>query len=176
MQPGLSNKENLYGARVLLLALWGGACAAIVAAPVMAAFSYSRIASLIYEIFSPVCHQMPDRSYVFFGEPLAVCHRCFGVYSGLLLGSLIPKGVLQKLASAEWRRRWVLACCAPILFDGVFSLLGVWEGVPVFRSSTGFLFGAMLATLLIPGISQFIVELPQMRFFSRGLETQGGNK
>ena len=69
---------------------------------------------------------------------------------------------------------------AQVIYKGVTRtpnlLLGIWEGTPICRFSTGILFGAMLATLLVPGISQFIVELSHLRFYSRGLETQGGNK
>src|SRR6056297_1218175 len=38
--------------------------------------------------FQHLCHQLPGRSFEVGGVPLAVCHRCVGIYAGLLGGVL----------------------------------------------------------------------------------------
>ena len=46
---------------------------------------WSRI---IYVAFSPICHQIPARCFIFYGYPLAVCTRCLGIYFGFFVGTL----------------------------------------------------------------------------------------
>lgn len=43
----------------------------------------------VYAFFHQVCHQMAERSFHVFGHPLAVCHRCFGLYLGFGVGLLV---------------------------------------------------------------------------------------
>jgi uncharacterized membrane protein len=72
-----------------LLLLWSAALlTAIVAAPL--AVSAARPEGwFLYQAFAPFCHQQPQRSWHLQGYPLAVCARCVGVYSGLLLAALL---------------------------------------------------------------------------------------
>lgn len=34
---------------------------------------------------SRICHQHPDRCFYVFGQPLALCARCLGIYSGFVI-------------------------------------------------------------------------------------------
>jgi len=43
----------------------------------------------LYSFFSPVCHQLPERCFNLFGEPVGVCARCLGIYCGVWLGFVI---------------------------------------------------------------------------------------
>ncbi len=53
-----------------------------VLAPVLAYLKmYEYSANLTY-LFSHSCHQQPLKSFCFFGYPVALCCRCFGVYVG----------------------------------------------------------------------------------------------
>jgi hypothetical protein len=61
----------------------------------VAAFAASRpidgpgwghaFAYVIYRIGGLICHQRAERSFELFGEPLAVCARCTGIYAGAAL-------------------------------------------------------------------------------------------
>src|SRR3990170_3560751 len=62
--------------------LWLGG---ILLAPYLRSRS-SPWSGLAYAVYSPVCHQVAGRSLRCFGEPLAVCTRCTGIYLGFLLG------------------------------------------------------------------------------------------
>lgn len=42
-----------------------------------------------YDCFASLCHQLPERSIQLWGNPLAVCARCSGLYFGFWLGLLI---------------------------------------------------------------------------------------
>jgi uncharacterized membrane protein len=47
------------------------------------------LAPMFYALFEPICHQSPERCFFFMGEPLAVCARCLGLYSGFWLGLVL---------------------------------------------------------------------------------------
>ena len=57
----------------------------------MAALAFSNARpSIGHSIFSPICHQNPQRSFAVVGS-LPICARCFGLYVGLgLAGLLLP--------------------------------------------------------------------------------------
>ena len=46
-------------------------------------------------MFGAFCHQLPERSLVFFGVPMAVCSRCAGIYTGIAIGAIMPKLVFM---------------------------------------------------------------------------------
>lgn len=72
-----------------MLLLWSAALlAAILAAP-LAASAARPEGWFLYQAFEPFCHQQAGRSWHLQGYPLAVCARCFGAYSGLLLATLL---------------------------------------------------------------------------------------
>lgn len=109
-------------------------------------------ASVTYSLFSRICHQMPERSFALAGFPLAVCHRCFGIYLGLAFGSLITRlpGILKR------RRAWILAATIPMLADAALPLIGVGNNTPSSRFATGLIFGLMLATIFMQGLRELI--------------------
>jgi len=149
-------------ARLVLIVLFSGLCAAIIGAPLLAASSYSGSASLFYLAFAAVCHQDAERSFQLLGTPWAVCQRCSGIYFGLFLALLLSAKFYRRLhASLSVRRCWVLFASTPIVVDGTASLLRIWDGLPATRFATGLLFGAMLATLLVPGITELIENQPR---------------
>lgn len=103
-------------------------------------------AAWIYAFFDVICHQRAERSFHLFGEPLAVCHRCLGLYLGFPLGVLIlPRlsWLRDRLAAAP---RLLLLFFAPMAVDvalGVLWNANVWAS----RFSTG-LFAALPVGLL----------------------------
>jgi uncharacterized membrane protein len=151
-------------ARIVLILLWCSVGTAIIAAPLLAAASHHKSASLCYLAFSSICHQDAERSFAILGFPWAVCQRCAGIYFGLFLSLFVSPQYYRKLnASPVVRKYWVLIAATPIVTDGTLSLLGIWRGLPVTRFATGFLFGVMLTTLLVPGIAEFIDTYPRRK-------------
>lgn len=104
--------------------------------------------------FAAVCHQMPERSLHVDGVPLAVCHRCLGIYAGVLLGALVfplmPRGLLRG------RRAGVLLvlCGLPTAADWAVDVLDLWANTPVSRMTTGALFGVAAGLLLARALGQ----------------------
>jgi uncharacterized membrane protein len=134
--------------------LWSCVCAAFLAAPLLEANGHKWAAALLYALFSPVCHQNPARSFAFFGHSWAVCHRCTGIYFGLLLGSLVPFEWNSILQSPRLRRLWVICGVAPLLMDVMLQYSGIGTNTPVSRFLTGLLFGAMLSSLVLPALAE----------------------
>src|SRR5215475_7414277 len=55
--------------------------------PSLAMPEYAMSAA-VYQIGSLVCHQLPNRSFYFWGSQLPVCARCTGLYVGAALAAL----------------------------------------------------------------------------------------
>jgi uncharacterized membrane protein len=74
--------------------------------------------------YSPVCHQIPQRSLVLGGQPLTVCARCTGLYLGGALGL-----ALMALGYGRLRvpgRLWLLVAVTPTVLDfGMGHLTGM---------------------------------------------------
>ena len=123
--------------------------AVVFLAPVAKANGWT-VGELAYAFFDPVCHQHADRSFHCLGEPLAVCHRCFGLYTGFLAGLLVlpSAGRLRRLILD--RPRLILAFAAPMLVD--VALFAV--NVPASRYATGFVAAFPLSALVWAAASE----------------------
>lgn len=125
-------------------------------------------AGLVYSIYSPVCHQVADRSLFCFGQPLAVCARCTGIYLGFWLGlALYP--ILR-----GWRRislpsaRAFLIVSAPIVLDTAANFLRFWKTTTAVRLATGVLWGTILPFYFVVGMADLFLSR------QKKLEISGG--
>jgi uncharacterized membrane protein len=76
---------------------------------------------LSYACYGSVCHQLPERSLWIWGSPLGVCARCFGLYSGFLIG-LLAFPYLNKLSGKLLDHpRLLLLFFLPMAFDLLVS-------------------------------------------------------
>ena len=102
----------------------------------------------LYQSFSLICHQIPERSWQFSGAPLAVCSRCTAIYVGVFAGVLISPLIVRR---GGWRSRWWLgAALLPMLVDVGLDWLGLVSNTFTTRSVTGGLFGVAVAIYLYP--------------------------
>ncbi len=88
----------------------------------------------LYAFFAPVCHQIAERSFHFLGEPLAVCHRCTGLYVGFGVGLVAWPRLGRARNRLREHPRLMLAFFAPILIDALLL-----PNTPLTRFVTGFL-------------------------------------
>ncbi|MEM1125418.1 MAG: DUF2085 domain-containing protein [Bacteroidota bacterium] len=134
--------------------LWLGALGALAVLLLMAAAPPWLSADgqrLMRAAFAWVCHQLPDRSPAIDGVTLAVCHRCWGIYLGLLAGLLA--GGFYRLRTPDPKtgpdtRLLLVASLAPAGVDWGLGLLGVWVNTPTSRLVTGALFGVAAGYIL----------------------------
>lgn len=99
-------------------------------------------------LFQNVCHQNPDRSFLFSGAPMAVNSRCFGIFAGLLAGWL----AIPLLTGLSLKNRWPLwllslAVMAQIT-DYTGNLFHLWENTNMSRAVLGIFLG-MAATVAV---------------------------
>ncbi len=111
-------------------------------------------AALVYALYSPVCHQLPARSFIAWGFPLGVCARCLGIYLGFAAGlALYP-------VCRGFRRvrlpdgKIFLAFSAPIVIDAAGAFLGIWESSGPVRLALGLLWGSILPYYLVTGFAE----------------------
>jgi len=107
--------------------------------------AYSRV---ITQFFSPVCHQLDDRSFHLFGMKFAVCSRCSGIYFGFFLGVLFYPFRSRKNFSRTVAV-WTIGII-PMLTDVALDVFGLHESTLVTRLSTGLLFGIVASIILTP--------------------------
>lgn len=158
----ISIQPTFLQVRLFIAAFWGILCLLAVGAPFLASHTHFAPSSILYLVFSGVCHQIPERSFDIAGFPIAVCHRCSSIYLGLLAGALINNPLISR--SATIRRISVLAAILPLLIDGMLSFSGIVTGGPTSRFLTGLLVGTMLSSLFMHGI----LELQKKWLYCRG--------
>jgi uncharacterized membrane protein len=150
---------HTYSARALLACVWGFVCLLTLAAPMLLARSCVCTASILYLTFSRFCHQIPDRSFFLLGHPLAVCHRCFGLYLGFFFGSFIQFPFLYR--SLLSRRLCVASACLPVLLDVFLSRCGLWHSTGTSRFLMGLFSGCLLSPLLAQGMAEILRKTPR---------------
>ncbi len=141
--------------------LWAGALPLASAALASSASSaVSRAAAaVIYLAGAVVCHQRPERSFAWMGQPWPVCARCAGIYLGaaaaalawLVLAGLhgrVQRPVARSSAPATARLTVAMA-----MTPAALSLVWEWTTgvVPpnIVRAATGALIGVVVTWLLM---------------------------
>lgn len=126
---------------------------------------------MLYLLFSPVCHQIPERCFSLFGYPAAVCHRCSGIYIGMFLGCFFDIRVMHRYGRA--RRYWILGAALPIALDFLAPHAGLWNNTALTRFATGLLFGIMIASLIVRGLAEFMHDAPWRRLSIQSSQLKG---
>jgi uncharacterized membrane protein len=135
----------------------------ILLAPVAEANSFTGVSNPIYKAFSFLCHQIPARSFHFENHQFAVCTRCFGVYSGLLLGFVVYP-FFRRIEDIEpLPRVWLFLALVPMGIDWSLGFFEIWENTALSRFLTGLILGVACAIFLIPAL----VELGRLLSFKK---------
>src|SRR5437867_2812379 len=53
--------------------------------PLATAAGHPLIGQLLFMVYAPLCHQLPERSFFVWGHQVAFCHRCAAMYSSIAL-------------------------------------------------------------------------------------------
>lgn len=139
----------VYVALMSMSSLW---LALVLAAPWLMANGHISASTAIYQGFSVVCHQMPERSFYFSGFPMGICSRCASIYVGFILGLLLYP-FLRDLREDRFPPRWILIGAAiPTAIDFTGGILGLFANTFLSRALTGILFGMVAAFYITPGL------------------------
>ena len=142
------------GIDTLLLALAAIWMAAILAAPILE----NRA---IYTLFSAICHQIPARSWLLGGEPLAACIRCTSIYAGFFIALVV------RLPPA---RRFLQISVAVMLLE--LTVAQLWNDLELVRAISGLLLGLAAAGFVSEGLRELISRRARYRSFPPATRTK----
>ncbi len=136
-------------------------CFALLAAPVCSAGAteISGLSRYLYGFFHGICHQIPDRSFVLLGWPVAVCVRCSAIYYGFLAGTILYPCLRSVDRPGQPPRILLILAAIPLCVDGLSLGFLVYEVNNVTRAATGGLFGLVVPFFVIPAAQQAVIEL-----------------
>ena len=140
------------------LRTWGAALAvttAVLGLVVAPPWLPEAVRTVVHEGFAVLCHQMPSRSFHAHGVAFAVCHRCTGIYAGLVVGVLVWPLVRHWVERTIGPRvRLVLGLAvAPLGVDWALGFFGLWSNTPASQAATGAVFGVVAGLLLARGLA-----------------------
>ncbi len=158
-------------------------------APLLMHRGHTAAGRVLYLIFGPLCHQLPERSFFLFGprlvysleelvqrsglDPLplryignasigwktAVCQRDVAIYVVMLI-----TGILFGLLGRRFKPlplRGFVALIVPMAVDGMGQLVHLWSSTWLTRVVTGGLFGVACVLLTFPHINRGMAEVRQ---------------
>ncbi len=139
--------RTVYALALLFEIIW---LCGILAAPYMESIGLEGVSTGVYKSYASVCHQRAERSFFIFGEKMAVCARCFGIYAGFLVGT-VAYALYRKLENKKMPDyKVVLLALLPLAIDGITQLLGFRESTNMLRLVTGMLFGIIFMQYFMP--------------------------
>jgi uncharacterized membrane protein len=155
-------------------------------APSLMHSGYTRAGYLLYRIYGPLCHQLPERSFFLFGPrwtysledlvqrvgsdvPLrfvgdasvgfktTVCQRDVATYLAMWAAGLLF--VLCRRRLRPLSLKVFVLLCLPIAVDGFGQLLTLWDSNSFSRTITGALFGLACIWLAFPIVESSMSNL-----------------
>jgi len=105
--------------------------------------------SVLMDAFAPFCHQLPARTPHVHGTAIAVCDRCIGIYTGLLVGGLFGRVVPPRWAALQSVWGMLILGGIPAAVDWMGPWLGLWPNTPTSRLLTGLWLGGMVGLMLV---------------------------
>ena len=123
------------------------------------------VASAILFAYHATCHQLPERSLFIFGYKMAVCSRCFAIYTAFLAGGLLFYFLRNRLK--PWDIKLYIILCIPMAIDGFAQLFGV--PIPRGFDANGLVWstlsnnGLRVITGAIFGLASALFTLPYMQ-------------
>jgi len=154
----MTNRQKIltvYGFSFGSLLLW---MSGIFLAPFLKSHSQTW-GEFIYAVFSPVCHQVSERSFFVFGFPLAVCTRCLGIYAGCLLGMMLYPIIQGFADTATPKIRLFVLITSPIALDTLGNFFSIWKTTPWLRVTIGFTWGVILPFYFISGLGDAWIRM-----------------
>jgi uncharacterized membrane protein len=119
----------------------------------------TNITTFIYSAFSPLCHQLDNRTFHLFGYKFAVCSRCFFIYFGFFIGAILYTIFIGFNRVYIPHLIFLILPLFLIFFDFFLDLVNLYKNSTLSRSVTGFIAGISVSFFLIPGLLKFIEEI-----------------
>ena len=108
-----------------------------------------KLISLIFSLGSGLCHQLPERSFIWHNVQLPLCARCTGIYFGFLFAFILLAILYRKAPRrgglSDFYYGAIVVMGLPLVVDGLTSYLGFRSTTNAIRLASGAAFGAVLA-------------------------------
>ena len=128
------------------------------------------VGELLFRLYTPLCHQLPERSFFFCGHQVAFCHRCAAMYTSIVVAGLLFALLRRYIRPIPLKMAALLL--VPMLMDGGSHLIddvlhlglrggGDAIGTPNFwlRMITGALIGVAALLFLFPRLERDFAPL-----------------
>ena len=129
-------------------------------------------AGLARLFYSPVCHQIPERSFAVCGGAQAVCARCAGLYwggvAGLFAAAWLVVGRDRRLHPA-----WLVGALAPTLVDAALPWVGLQGLSALPRHLLAWPLGFVAGLFLAVGVADLALSLKSERSRGAGGASRG---
>lgn len=108
------------------------------------------------QIYSTVCHQNIDKSFLCNGIPSFVCARCTGIYSGALLAAFF---LLFLTKPIKINTTFLFLFSLPMLADVIFLNFEFYSYIKPLSTFTGLLFGSAVFLYILEGIENLLFKI-----------------
>ncbi len=116
--------------------------------PITAYFRNWELSAKLTALYMFSCHQQPDRTFFILGYPIALCSRCYGFYSGVILFGIL--GIIDKLKINKKIFLFLISfVCLDLILNGILK----YNTGNLIRFSVGFVMG-----LIFVAVIKFVLE------------------
>jgi uncharacterized membrane protein len=137
--------------------------------PVARATGHPLIGQALFVLYTPLCHQLPQRSFFVCGHQVAFCHRCAAMYTSIFVAGLLFGLLRRRIRPAALKVGALLLL--PMLLDGGTHLLDDVFGLG-FRGggdAIGTLnFWLRMLTGVLVGVAVLVAAYPRLERDLRG--------
>jgi uncharacterized membrane protein len=95
--------------------------------PLAKASGHPLIGEFLFRIYTPLCHQLPERSFFVCGHQVGFCHRCVAMYSSIVAAGLLFGLLRRRIRPASLKIGGLLLL--PILIDGLTHMVDDLSGL-----------------------------------------------
>jgi uncharacterized membrane protein len=132
--------------------------------PLAKATGHPLIGSFLFSIYTPLCHQLPERSFFLCGHQVGFCHRCAAMYTAIAAAGLLFGLLRRRIRPFSLKVGGLLLL--PMLLDGGSHLIDDVFGLG-FRGggdAIGTLnFWLRMLTGVLVGVAALLVVYPRVQ-------------
>src|SRR5690606_3991281 len=111
---------------------------------------------IIHQMYSNVCHQLPERSIEFSGWLFLVCARCTGIYFGAAAASFFSLIINKRIYIS---RKLIIIALLPMLVDVILYQIKVYQYSKTTAFISGIFSGSAVFLYILFLLENFLDEL-----------------
>jgi uncharacterized membrane protein len=89
--------------------------------PLAKCAGHPLLGELLFRLYTPLCHQLPERSFFVCGHQVAFCHRCAAMYTTIVVAGLLFALARRSIRPTSLKIAGLLLL--PMLLDGGSHLI-----------------------------------------------------